>query len=52
MCLFLIFFWCSGFLDDLEARAFFAIDSRFGKFNSRFGRRKWSCPLGWCRSCG
>jgi hypothetical protein len=40
MCLFLIFFWCSGFLDDLEARAFFAIDSRFGEFNSRLGRRK------------
>src|SRR5216683_2781010 len=40
MCLFLIFFWCSGFLGNVEARIFFAINSRFGEFNSRLGRRE------------
>ncbi len=40
MCLFLIFFWCSRVLGDVQARRFFAINSRFGEFNSRLGRRE------------
>src|SRR6266446_1133209 len=40
MCLFLTFFWRSGVLGDVQTRRFFAINSRFGEFNSRLGRHK------------
>src|SRR5712671_491053 len=40
MCLFLILFWCSSVLGDVQARRFFAINSRFGEVNSRLGRRE------------
>ncbi len=40
ICLFLIFFWCSGVLGDAQARRFIAINSWFGEFHSRLDWRK------------
>jgi hypothetical protein len=46
MCVFLIFFWWSGVLGDLQGKRFFAINSRFGEFNTRLGRREFPVRSG------